>query len=76
MSNIYHHLADPLAAAREVLRVLRQGGRVCIRNGTQEADFPHRHFFPGLRALIDSDLPSRLDITAVFVASGFKPVIH
>jgi ubiquinone/menaquinone biosynthesis C-methylase UbiE len=76
MSNIYHHLADPVAAAREVLRVLHQDGRVCIRNGTQEADFPHRHFFPGLRALIDSELPSRTDITAAFIAGGFKLVIH
>jgi hypothetical protein len=40
--------------------VLRQGGYACIRNGTRESDFPHRHFFPGLQALINSDLPSRL----------------
>ena len=76
MSMIYHHLTDPQAVAQECRRVLRQGGYVGIRNGTQEGDFPHRHFFSGLRALIDSDLPSRQDITAVFAAGGFKPVVH
>jgi hypothetical protein len=40
-----------------------------------ESDFPHRHFFP-LRALIDSDLPSRRDIEAVFAVGGFAPVVH
>src|SRR5690349_2909836 len=76
MSMIYHHLADPSAAAQEIRRVLRQDGYICIRNGTQEGEFPHRHFFPGLYALIDSDLPSRGDITAVFGTGGFTPVVH
>lgn len=76
MSMIYHHLTDPTAAARECYRVLRKGGYACIRNGTRETDFPHRHFFPALRALIDSDLPSRRDIEAVFTAAGFMPVVH
>jgi ubiquinone/menaquinone biosynthesis C-methylase UbiE len=75
MSMVYHHFNDPTAVASECHRVLRQGGYVCIRNGTRESDFPHRHFFP-LRALIDSDLPSRRDIEAVFAVSGFTPVVH
>jgi ubiquinone/menaquinone biosynthesis C-methylase UbiE len=76
MSMIYHHLTDPRAVAQECRRVLRSGGYVCIRNGTHEADFPHRHFFPALRALIDFDLPSTQDIRAVFTANGFNPVVH
>jgi ubiquinone/menaquinone biosynthesis C-methylase UbiE len=76
MSMVYHHLNHPPAVAQECRRVLRQGGYVCIRNGTHEGDFPHRHFFPGLHALIDTHLPSRRDITAVFTAAGFNPVIH
>jgi ubiquinone/menaquinone biosynthesis C-methylase UbiE len=75
MSMVYHHFADPTAVARECHRVLRQGGYACIRNGTHESDFPQRHFFP-LRALIDSDLPSRREIEAVFAAVGFTPVVH
>jgi hypothetical protein len=56
--------------------VLHQGRYTCIRNGTQESDFPHRHFFPGLQELIDSDLPSRRDIQSVFAVGGFTPVLH
>jgi SAM-dependent methyltransferase len=76
MSMIYHHLTDPTAVARERHRVLRQGGYTCIRNSSRETDFPHRHFFPALRALIDSGLPSRRDIESVFAAGGFTPVAH
>jgi len=55
--------------------VLRQGGYACIRSGTRESDFLHRRFFP-LRALIDSDLPSRRDIGSVFKMSDVTPVVH
>ena len=76
MSLVYHHLSDPTSVARECHRVLRQGGSVCIRNGSAESDFPHRHFFPALRALIDSDLPSRRDIPSIFATGGFTPIVH
>jgi hypothetical protein len=62
--------------AKECHRVLRQGGFACIRNGTRESDFPHRHFFPALRALIETDLPSQRDIQAIFAVSGFTLVVH
>src|SRR5215831_10928589 len=75
MSMVYHHFCDPSAVAKECHRILHQGGYACIRNGTRESDFPHRHFFP-LRALIESDLPSRLDIQSVFAVSGFTRVEH
>ena len=38
MSQIYHHLLDPAAVARECRRVLGAGGYVCIRTGTREND--------------------------------------
>ena len=72
---VYHHFCDPSAVAKECHRVLCRDGYACVRNGTRESDFPHRHFFP-LRALIDSDLPSRRDIEAVFAMNGFTPVVH
>jgi ubiquinone/menaquinone biosynthesis C-methylase UbiE len=75
MSMVYHHFANPPAAARDCHRVLGQGGYACVRNGTRESDFPHRHFFR-LRALIESDLPSRHDIKSVFAAVGFTPVVQ
>jgi ubiquinone/menaquinone biosynthesis C-methylase UbiE len=76
MSMVFHHFSAPTVAARECHRVLRQGGYACIRNGTRETDFPHRHFFPALRALIAFDLPSRQEIEEVFTAGGFSPVIR
>ena len=76
MSNVCHHLNDAPVVAQECHRVLRPSGYVCIRNGTRETDFPHRHFFPGLERLIDTELPARRDIENVFTAAGFVPVIH
>jgi SAM-dependent methyltransferase len=76
MSMVYHHLNNPPVVARECHRVLGQGGYVCIRNGTRETDYPHRHFFPGLEPLIASELPSQPDIARVFTAAGFAPVVH
>src|SRR6516162_5836590 len=55
---------------------LRRGGYVCVRNGTRESGFPHRHFFPRLRALIASGLPSRRAIRSVFAVGGFTPIVH
>ena len=75
MSNVYHHLKDPSAVAEECRRLLRQGGCVCIRNGTRDLDFPHRHFFP-LEALIDAVVPSRQEIEDVFAAAHFTPVVN
>jgi ubiquinone/menaquinone biosynthesis C-methylase UbiE len=76
MSMVYHHFADPVVVAKECRRVLRDSGYVCIRNSTCEADFPHRHFFPAMRPLIESELPARNDIETVFTAAGFTPVAH
>jgi len=76
MSMVFHHFADPTAVGRECRRVLRQGGDVCIRNTTRENDFPHRHFFPALRPLIEAALPARGDIRATFAAAGFTLGAH
>ena len=76
MSNVYHHLSNPIAAARECRRTLRSGGRVCLRNGTCELDFPYRHFFPGLDSLINSEMPSQGDIEETFVRAGFARSLH
>jgi SAM-dependent methyltransferase len=75
MSTVYHHFGSPGAAARECHRVLRDGGYVCIRNGTRESDFPHRHFF-ALQPLIDTELPARAEIAATFESAGFARVTH
>jgi len=76
MSMVYHHLISPRLVAEECRRVLRGGGRVCIRNGTRESDFPHRHFFSAIWPLIDAELPARNEIVATFGAAGFAPAVH
>jgi ubiquinone/menaquinone biosynthesis C-methylase UbiE len=75
MSQVYHHLADPAAVARECCRVLRRDGHACLRNTTRDCDFVYRHFFP-LQSLIEADLPSRDDVESTFVAAGFAATAH
>jgi len=75
MSMVYHHLGNPAEAVRECRRVLRDGGYICIRNGTRESDFPHRHFF-ALQTLIDTELPTRAEIAGTFESAGFVRVTH
>jgi len=76
MSMVYHHFTDPSLVAKECHRVLHDGGHVCVRNSTREADFPHRHFFPAMQPLITSELPARMDIGRIFLTAGFRPAAH
>lgn len=78
LSMVFHHLQDPNRVAHECRRVLRQGGRVAIRNGTieQTESFPHVRFFPGVRDIIAESLPPANRIADIFRAAGFKAVAH
>jgi ubiquinone/menaquinone biosynthesis C-methylase UbiE len=71
---VWHHVRDHEAAAAEIARVLRPGGRVLLRS-----IFPERmpellwySFFPGAR-LVDEKVFPRLDHTVdVFDAAGLS----
>ena len=71
MSQIYHHLPDRAAVARECRRVLQVGGYVCIRTGTRENEVVVPNFFPTVRTMLDADLPSGAEVRSNLLAAGF-----
>ncbi len=78
LSMVFHHLAQPERVARECRRVLRPGGRVCLRNSTVDRmeSFPHVRFFNGIRTVIKAALPHASGIREAFCAGGLIPVAH
>ena len=76
MSQVYHHLPEPIAVARECRRILRAGGYLCVRTATRENGVVIPHFFPKVRAMLDADLPSGDDISSTFVTAGFITKHH
>jgi len=76
ISMAFHHFVDRPRALREMHRVLRPGGRVCLRNSTAEQRAPYAPFFPGYQELADQILPSADDIRATFEANGFHLTAH
>jgi SAM-dependent methyltransferase len=76
MSMVLHHLPDRQAAARECRRVLRSGGRLCLRTGTRDMVYPQYRFFPGMLPLINNDLPSVAAIIALFEGASLRLRAH
>jgi len=75
LSTVIHHVPDLGAAAGELRRVLRPGGKVLIRNGF--AGRPDGvtlfRFFPEAIRVLDT-YPSVADVEAAFAAHGFAVV--
>ncbi len=73
ISMVFHHFEDRQLAARECRRVLRDGGRLCLRTGTSEKSsmYPYVPFFPESRSLLEQRLPSLASQREAFEAASF-----
>src|SRR5437899_416111 len=76
MSMIFHHFDNPMLAARECRRVLRDGATALVRTGTREriSSYPYVDFFPESRAILTEVLPANAFVREVFEAAGFRMV--
>lgn len=74
MSMVFHHFIDPHAVARECDRVLRSGGRVCLRTASREkiSVYPYVPYFPTSIPLLEQRLPSLQFQCDVFKDASFK----
>ena len=76
MSMIFHHFDNPMLAARECHRVLRDGATALVRTGTREriSSYPYVDFFPESRPILEERLPTTTFVGEVFEAAGFRMV--
>lgn len=73
MSHVWHHVRDHQACARELFRVVSDGGHVLVRGtfGDQLDGFPTLfRFWPAAKGICEQ-LPTMQQAVAVFEASGF-----
>jgi ubiquinone/menaquinone biosynthesis C-methylase UbiE len=68
----FHHVPDRAAAAREITRVLRPGGRLILRSTFRDRIPDHwwRGFFPRSQQVEEAMFPSQSKACAVFEAAG------
>jgi ubiquinone/menaquinone biosynthesis C-methylase UbiE len=69
----FHHMPDQAAAAAEIARVLKSGGRVILRSTFKERIPNHwwRGFFPRSQAIEEAMFLSTDETRALFEAAGF-----
>lgn len=70
----FHHVRDREAAAAEVARVLRPGGRVFIRSQFADRfpDLDWHAYFPSARGIELEMFPSTAEVEAAFAAAGLR----
>ena len=75
-SMTFHHFDDPMLAARECRRVLRDQSAVILRTGIRERipSYPYVEFFPESLPIMEDYIPSSAFVREVFLAAGFSTV--
>jgi ubiquinone/menaquinone biosynthesis C-methylase UbiE len=70
----FHHVQDRAAAAGEIARVLKPGGRLFLRSTFRERIPDHwwRGFFPRSREIEEAMFPSTDEARAIFETAGFS----
>lgn len=72
----FHHMPDRAAAAAEIARVLKVGGRLILRSTFRERIPDHwwRGFFPRSQTIEEAMFPSTEEARALFEATEFSTV--
>jgi len=72
----YHHVADKPAAAREIARVLKPGGRLILRSTFKDRIPDHwwRSYFPRSGDVERAMFPTEAETRALFEAARFQTV--
>jgi ubiquinone/menaquinone biosynthesis C-methylase UbiE len=76
ISMAFHHFVDPHLVAVQCRRVLRYGGRLCLRTASREkiAKYPYVPFFPTSIPVMEQRLPTLEFQSEVFEATSFRIV--
>lgn len=73
----FHHVPDRPAAAVEIARVMKPGGRLLIHSGFSDrmaSPSGWHRFFPRAHEIEREMFPSTTELTALFAPVGLKPV--
>ena len=76
MSQVLHHLEDAPKALREIRRVLKSNGNLCVRQTTRENldSYFYQRFFPAARAVDERRLSSRAGLVGLARSCRFRVV--
>lgn len=76
-SMVLHYSRDPVGVCREIHRVLRPRGVLCVRTGAQEtvASFSFLRYFPTARRAERRAMPERAEVVGWLLGAGFTDVV-